>query len=162
MFFLRFLRFLCFFTLFVLFYAFCSFYAICSFFVFCSFCAFYTFTLFVVFVLFTLFYAFYAFLCLWNLLVKKKKKFKTALIPSFAILLTCAPLNLPMENLFVRTYFYLWSSVRISSFYENLLNLFLFFICAHLFSSSFYHSKSILIYMHSSWSVRIENLREHK
>ena len=45
---------------------------------------------------------------------------------------------------------------------------YLFFICAHLFSSSSYHLKSILICMHSFWSVRIffmitcENLLEHE
>ena len=30
------------------------------------------------------------------------------------------PINLIIENLFVHIYFYLWSSVRIFSFYENL------------------------------------------
>ena len=35
------------------------------------------------------------------------------------------PLNAPIKNLFVRTYFYLWSCVTISSFYENLFESFL-------------------------------------
>ena len=37
-----------------------------------------------------LFSAFYAFWCLWNLIVKKKKKFKTGLITSIIILLRCS------------------------------------------------------------------------
>ena len=53
---------------------------------------------------------------------KKIKRFKTALIPSFTILLTGTPLNLSMENYFIN-YSYLWSSVKIFPFYENLLNL---------------------------------------
>ena len=66
---------------------------------------------------------FLCFLCVWNLLVKKKlKRFKIPLIPSFTILLMRNPLNLPMEN-YLFTYFYLWSSVKIFPFYENLLNL---------------------------------------
>ena len=66
---------------------------------------------------------FLCFLCVGNLLAKERmERFKSALIPSFTILLTCTPLNLPMENYFI-TYFYLWSSVRIFPFYENLLNL---------------------------------------
>ena len=42
------------------------------------------------------------------------------------ILLTCTPINSPIEGVFVRSYFYLWSSVRISSFYENPFESFLF------------------------------------
>ena len=67
--------------------------------------------------------------CLWHVFVRlksfrKKKKiiiinrFESALI-TFTILLSCNPNNPPIENLFVRTYVYLWSSARISSFYEN-------------------------------------------
>ena len=45
----------------------------------------------------------------------------------------------PTENLFVRTYFYFWSSVRISSFYENLFESFLSvkisFYCENLLES---------------------------
>ena len=155
---------------------------------------------------------------------KKIKRFKIALIPSFTILLTCTLLDSPIENLFVRIHFYLSSSVRISSIYENLFESLLiydhlwesflfmriFWISSYLWSSVrissfyenlfeslliydhlweslliydqlfyylffitlthlcvlilifFYHSKSILICMHSSWSVRIENLHEHK
>ena len=49
------------------------------------------------------------------------------LIASFTMLLTCTPINPLIENLFVRTYFYFWSSaVRISSFYDNFLKSFLF------------------------------------
>ena len=67
--------------------------------------------------------------CLWHVFVRlksfrKKKKiiiinrFESALI-TFTLLLSCNPNNPPIENLFVRTYVYLWSSARISSFYEN-------------------------------------------
>ena len=61
---------------------------------------------------------------------KKRKKqinwFEIILITSFTILLTCTSINLHIENLFVHTYFYLWSSVwsllfmRISFYCENL------------------------------------------
>ena len=52
-------------------------------------------------------YAFCAFCACEIFLQRKIKKFKSALIPSFTILLTCIPLNLPIENLFIRAYFYL-------------------------------------------------------
>ena len=47
------------------------------------------------------------------------------LTTSFTILLTCTPINPPVENLSVRNYFYLGSSLRISTFYENLFKSFL-------------------------------------
>ena len=62
-----------------------------------------------------------------NLFVKKINRFKIVLIVLYTILLTCTPINSPIKNLFVRTYFHLRSSVRISSFYENLSKS--FFIC---------------------------------
>ena len=71
---------------------------------------------------------------------KKKKKnwLEIILIASFTILLTCTPLNLPIENLFVLTYFYLWSSVRIFFICEN---FFLFMIiCVNL---CFYEKKQV-------------------
>ena len=63
-----------------------------------------------------------------NLFLKKKKKknwLEIVLIASFTLLLMYTPINPLIENLFVHTYFYLWSSVRISSFYENLFEPFL-------------------------------------
>ena len=88
---------------------------------------------------------------------KKMKRFKIVLIASFTLLLTCTPLNLPIENLFARTYFYLWSSVRIFPFCENLLNLFLFMIiCENLlflwesFESFFIYDQ--LFNWKSSWT----------
>ena len=48
---------------------------------------------------------------------------KIVLITWFTIFRTCTPINPPIEDLFARTYFYLWSSVRISYFYENLIYL---------------------------------------
>ena len=56
---------------------------------------------------------------------KKKKKKVIFLITLFTTLLMCTPINPPIENLLVRTYFYLWSSVRIFSFYEDLFKSFL-------------------------------------
>ena len=44
------------------------------------------------------------------------KKIEIVLIDSFTILQTCTPINSPSKNLFLHTYFYLWSSVRISIF----------------------------------------------
>ena len=60
-------------------------------------------------------------------IVKKKKKnrLRIVLIASFTILRACTPTNPPIKNLFVHTFFYLWSSVRISSFYKNLFESFL-------------------------------------
>ena len=71
---------------------------------------------------FLCFYAFCAFCACEIFLQKKIKRFKIVLILSFTILLTCTPLTLPIENYFI-TYFYLWSSVRMFPFNENLLNL---------------------------------------
>ena len=56
---------------------------------------------------------------------KKKNRLRIVLIASFTILRACTPTNPPIENLFVHTYFYLWSSVRISPFYKNLFESFL-------------------------------------
>ena len=50
----------------------------------------------------------------------KISRLEIVLITSYTILLTCTPLNLPMENVFVRSYFSLWSAVRISSFCKNI------------------------------------------
>ena len=128
------------FVVFVLFYTFCAFYAFCAFWSFCAFCA---------------------FLCVWNLLVKKKKKKKRGLkLPWYPHLLynwlvppsTCLWKSVGIfsfygnvfclwesllvydhlrGSLFMRISPYLWSSVRIFSLYEN---LFLFLIiCQNLF-----------------------------
>ena len=162
----------------------------------------------VVFFVFVCFYAFCAFLCVWNLLVKKKERFKVVLIPLFTILLMCTPLNLPTAS-YLYSLIFIYGHLSesfpflrifwIFPFYENLLNLsllweslsliddhlwksfpfmrifwisygklfyYLFFItltylCVLILIFS-YHSKSILICMYSSWSVRIENFHEHK
>ena len=70
--------------------------------------------------------------CAINLFWKKNiNSLEIVLITSNTILLACTPINPPIENLFVRTDFYLWSSVRISSFlWESFL---IFFICENLF-----------------------------
>ena len=52
----------------------------------------------------------------------KINSLETVLITSFTILLTCTPINPPIEGLFVRTYFDLWSSLRISFFMRIFLN----------------------------------------
>ena len=120
------------------------------------------------------------------------------------MIIICRGLSFLWESfLFMRIFFYLWSSVRVFSLYENLFlfmiicknlfflwelfwiffiydhlweNLFLFMIiyfityflshfsiCACVLILIFFHySKSILICMHSSWSVWMENLHEHK
>ena len=62
---------------------------------------------------------FWCFLYAWNLFVKKKIINRIDSLISLYI--------------FVRTYFYLWSFVKISSFYENLFEFFLFMIiCANI------------------------------
>ena len=66
------------------------------------------------------YFALWWFLYSQNLFAKKLDWLEIFLTASFTILLTCTPINHAIDNLFVRTYFYLWSSVRISSFYENL------------------------------------------
>ena len=53
---------------------------------------------------------------------KKKKKInwlEIVLIASFTIPLTCTPINQPIKNVFVCTYFYLWSSVIIYFLWES-------------------------------------------
>ena len=108
--------------------------------------------------------------------LKKKliNRFKNALISSFTTLLTWL-LNLPMTSFLyalIFIYDHLWESLL---FMRIFLKLFLFMtICENLFESLFtfylcvliliffYYSKSVLICMNSSWSVRIENLHEHK
>ena len=69
-------------------------------------------------------FAFWCFFYAQNFFVKKIIWLEFVLITSFTILLTCTPINPPIENLFVGIYFYLRSSVRISSFYENLFKSF--------------------------------------
>ena len=54
---------------------------------------------------------------------KKKNWLEIVLITSFTMLVTCTPINLPIDSLFVHTYFYMWSFARVSSFYENLFYL---------------------------------------
>ena len=81
--------------------------------------------------LFTCFFGFFcwlvlscfAFLNAQHLFVKKKNWLEIVLITSFTMLVTCTPINLPIDSLFVHTYFYMWSFARVSSFYENLFYL---------------------------------------
>ena len=68
------------------------------------------------------------------------KKIKIVLIASFTALLTYTPINRPIDNLLARTYFYLWSSVRTSSLYENLFESFLFVRISSCLGSSFFNS----------------------
>ena len=84
---------------------------------------------------------------------KKMGWLEIVLIASFTILLACTPINLLIECLFVRTYLYLWSSVRISSFYENLS--YLYFLShyenklvydSHHLNQVFYHQNLIMIF----------------
>ena len=65
------------------------------------------------------------------------KKFEIVMITSFTILLKYILLNHSIESLFVRICFYLWSSVKISSFYEN---LFKSFLLAKIYSFFFFLS----------------------
>ena len=63
---------------------------------------------------------------------------------------------------------YLWRIIFLPTAPIICYHTYLFFICAHLFSSFSYHLKSILICVHSFWSVRTffmitcENLLKHK
>ena len=61
---------------------------------------------------------------------KKVSRSEIVLVTSFIILLACT-LSTHLTRLFVRTYFYLWSSVTISSFYEDLFLILL--ICENPF-----------------------------
>ena len=85
------------------------------------------------------------------------KKFEIVMITSFTILLKYILLNHSIESLFVRICFYLWSSVKISSFYENLFKSFLlakiysFVFFEHLFESLFYHHCGRICFLKSSW-----------
>ena len=76
---------------------------------------------------------YFVFLCCRNFF---KNKQKSVLITSLTILLTCTSLNLPMENLFACTYFYLSESLFI---HDNLGESFLlrksFFIYDHWWES---------------------------
>ena len=79
---------------------------------------------------------FCTFLCSRFFRTKRINRLEIVLITSYTLLPTCTPLNPPIENLFVRTYFYLWSCVRISSFNENLFESFLsvrIFSCLRLY-----------------------------
>ena len=73
------------------------------------------------------------------------------------ILLTCTPLNLPIENLFIRTYF-LWSSVGVFSFYGNIFCLReSLFIYDHLWGSFLFMRISSYLWS----SVRIFSIYEN-
>ena len=52
----------------------------------------------------------------------KISRLEIVLITSYTILLTCTPLNLPMENVFVRSYFSLWSAGESLLFVKIFLN----------------------------------------
>ena len=71
----------------------------------------------------------FPFLCILNFFVKK---IEIVLISSFTILQTCTPINPPIENLFVGTYFYLCESLII---YENLFESLLIYdhLCESIF-----------------------------
>ena len=58
----------------------------------------------------------FTFLYVQNFFVKKINWLEIVLIISLTILLTCTPINSPIENLFVHISFYLWSSVSIFSY----------------------------------------------
>ena len=92
-------------------------------------------------------FGWFAFFYAQNLFIKRKKNsLEIVLVTSFTILLTCTPIKPPFKGLFVRTYFYLWLSRRISSFYEKFLNLFLFMIiCVNLFFKSLWKYASAWI-----------------
>ena len=116
---------------------------------------------------------------------RKIKRFKITLIPSFTILLTCTPLNLPMKNLFVRTYFCLWESfffmISCKTFFINLLQYFTtasknklkilkaitftYFLSVFTYSHLLFVIQSLFSFVciyQSKWSLRIENLLQHK
>ena len=80
-------------------------------------------------------------------------------IPSY-LLIICENFFCLWKYLLI--YDHLWESLLI---YDQLFYYLFFITLTHLcvlILIFFYHSKSILICMHSSWSVRIENLHEHK
>ena len=58
----------------------------------------------------------FTFLYVQNFFVKKINWLEIVLITSLTILLTCTPINSPIENLFVHISFYLWSYVSIFSY----------------------------------------------
>ena len=63
------------------------------------------------FFVFVRLYAFYAFFCVWNFLVKNQQRdLKLPWYPHLLYYWRAPPLNLPIENLFISTYFYLWQS----------------------------------------------------
>ena len=85
------------------------------------------------------YFAFWCFFYTQRFFVKKINWLEVVLRTSIRILLACTSINPSMGNLFVRTYFYLWSSVRISSFHENIFESFLSvrisFFCENCFES---------------------------
>ena len=84
----------------------------------------------------------------------KKNWLEIVLIASYTILVICTPINPPIEGFFVRTYFYLWSSVRISFFMGIFLNPYLWeslLIYDHLWESIFlslYENKLVYEFHH--------------
>ena len=86
---------------------------------------------------FVLFVLFVLFVCVKSSCRKKKKRFKIALIPSFTMLLTCTPLNLPMKS-YLYTLIFIYDHLsecfplmRIFSVYENLFLIMI--LCKNLF-----------------------------
>ena len=74
---------------------------------------------------------------------------KIVLIASLTILLTCTPINPSIKNLYVRTYFDLWSSVRIFSFHENFFLLWESFVISIIFVNlCLYENKQVYEYHH--------------
>ena len=101
----------------------------------------------------------FEFLYVQNLSLKNKEInwLEIVLIASYTLLLTCTPINPPIENLFAHIYFHLWSSVRMS--FENLFHLWFDFIWSflsfhenkkayeyHCLKQIFYHQNTIMIF----------------
>ena len=92
--------------------------------------------------------------------LKKNKEInwlEIVLIASYTLLLTCTPINPPIENLFAHIYFHLRPSVRMS--FENLFHLWFDFIWSflsfhenkkayeyHCLKQIFYHQNTIMIF----------------
>ena len=133
--------------------------------VFCAFCAFYAFymhkkhltggkSLVCALCFFGLFVLFMLFMCVKSSCNKKIiiiiiKRFKIALIVSFTLLLTCIPLDPPIENLFVHIHFYLWESF----FHVSCKNLFFFVNLLQYFAVTSKHKLKILILLEKAITV---------
>ena len=81
--------------------------------------------------------------------LKKINSLKFVLIVHFTILLTCISLNSPIENLFVRTYFYLWESF----FSWSLVKIFFFIKLSQYFALTSKHKPKILILLEKAITI---------